>query len=57
MRSVKLACVVLVVALIGLVSPRGFAEEKEAGFTSLFNGKDLAGWVYGGGQGRRTDIR
>jgi hypothetical protein len=26
------------------------AADKEEGFTSLFNGKDLSGWVYGGKQ-------
>jgi len=25
----------------------GFAQEKEEGFTPLFNGKDLTGWIYG----------
>jgi hypothetical protein len=28
-------------------SPMGAAQKDEQGFTSLFNGKDLTGWVYG----------
>src|SRR5256885_1368348 len=41
MRSTKLA-VLLLVGL--LIASRAFAEEEE-GFTSLFNGRDLSGWV------------
>jgi hypothetical protein len=41
----------LVAALLGLVFSTSRAEEDfriEEGFTSLFNGKDLTGWVYRG---------
>lgn len=45
-------CVALVVLAAGTVSTAAFnalpaAQDSEAGFTPLFNGKDFAGWIYG----------
>ena len=42
--SLTLWAGVLVGLLLGL---RAGAAEQEEGFASLFNGKDLAGWIYG----------
>jgi hypothetical protein len=32
--------------LVTISTPQAPAGEKEAGFTSIFNGKDLTGWMY-----------
>jgi len=37
----------LMAALAATLSFSASAQEKEEGFTSIFNGKDLTGWVYG----------
>jgi hypothetical protein len=46
----------IAIALLGLMTtqdksfgsrPAALAQDKEEGFVSLFNGKDLAGWKYG----------
>jgi hypothetical protein len=37
----------LVVACLGLTGIPVVSQEQEKGFTPLFNGKDLTGWVYG----------
>ncbi len=37
----------LVVACLALAGLPGVSQAQEAGFTRLFNGKDLTGWVYG----------
>ncbi len=37
----------LVVACLGLAMTASVSQAQEAGFTRLFNGKDLTGWVYG----------
>lgn len=39
-----------VLATLGLVETEPDAWQAEAGFTSLFNGKDLTGWTFKGGQ-------
>jgi hypothetical protein len=46
LRSGTCQLVLLAVGLIPLVAA-GRAQESEPGFTRLFNGKDLSGWVYG----------
>jgi len=38
-----------VLATLGLVETEPDAWQPDAGFTSLFNGKDLTGWTYKGG--------
>jgi hypothetical protein len=40
----------LVVLYVVSAAPAADKADKEEGFTSLFNGKDLTGWVYGGKQ-------
>jgi hypothetical protein len=46
--------VLILLALLGPEAVRGdeglSAEEKEAGFVSLFNGKDFSGWRFSGGK-------
>jgi hypothetical protein len=37
----------LVLACLALAGVPGMSEAQEQGFTQLFNGKDLTGWVYG----------
>jgi len=37
----------LMAALAATLCCSANAQEKEEGFTSLFNGKDLTGWIYG----------
>ena len=37
----------LIAALAATLSFSAGAQEKEEGFTPIFNGKDLSGWVYG----------
>jgi len=47
----------LVVACVGLAGIPSIPPAQEQGFTPLFNGKDLTGWVYGrraGGADHRT---
>jgi lysophospholipase L1-like esterase len=39
-----------VLATLGLVETEPDTWQPEAGFTSLFNGKDLTGWTFKGGQ-------
>jgi hypothetical protein len=36
-----------VTACLGLAGLPGVAQAQDKGFTTLFNGKDLTGWVYG----------
>ena len=38
----------LVVTCVGLAGIPAFSQAPEKGFTQLFNGRDLTGWVYGG---------
>ena len=45
MRSIMGGLFVAVLSGISLVSP-STAGDKEEGYVSLFNGKDLAGWRY-----------
>jgi hypothetical protein len=40
-------CWLLVVACLALTGIPIVSQEQEKGFTPLFNGKDLTGWVYG----------
>jgi hypothetical protein len=47
MRSLRLILPVALIALSLGLSALFAADDKEEGFTSLFNGKDLTGWVYG----------
>ena len=35
------------VGMLGLIGVRAAPHAQESGFTPLFNGKDLSGWVYG----------
>ncbi len=42
---------VMLTACIGLIGASGAPRAQDEGFTPLFNGKDLTGWVYG----RRAD--
>ena len=43
-----LACSILVLGSSFLMNvPAGAQKDDEAGFTRLFNGRDLTGWVYG----------
>jgi hypothetical protein len=37
----------VVMACLGLAGIPGVAQAQDPGFTTLFNGKDLTGWVYG----------
>ena len=39
-------------ALVIVISAQANQHGDESGFTPLFNGKDLTGWVYGGSQDR-----
>ena len=41
----------LLVFCLALGSVGGLAQDRQEGFTPLFNGKDLTGWVYGTRQG------
>jgi hypothetical protein len=41
----------LLVFCLALGGVRGLAQDRQEGFTPLFNGKDLTGWVYGTRQG------
>src|SRR5688500_5868802 len=56
MRSVirPLTCVLFAACLLAVVAfagaQQGAAAESEEGFTPLFNGKDLTGWVYASGK-------
>ncbi len=46
----------LAAALLAGWGVAGHADDKgEAGYTSLFNGKDLTGWVYSGRKGASVD--
>src|SRR5581483_7489595 len=55
MRWGLLASLAVVALVLG--GPRSVADDvkTEAGFTSLFNGKDLTGWVYSGMKGKSVD--
>jgi hypothetical protein len=46
----------IAVCCLALGGVRGVAQDRQEGFTPLFNGKDLAGWVYGtrGGAPNKT---
>ena len=60
-RLDQLAClgiVVLVVAMTAVFAAEQKAADQKAeeGFTSLFNGKDLTGWVYGGKAGKGYQV-
>jgi hypothetical protein len=47
-QFVRVAGVLLaVVSMAGVAVPEAGLEQPDAGFTPLFNGKDLTGWVYG----------
>lgn len=41
----------LLICCLVLASVTGVAQDRQEGFTTLFNGKDLTGWVYGTRQG------
>ncbi len=41
----------ILVCCLALGGVTGVAQDRQEGFTSLFNGKDLTGWVYGTRQG------
>ncbi len=56
-RHASLLPIVLVCAALTPASAASVAQRAEKGFTSLFNGKDLTGWVYGrrtGGQENKS---
>src|SRR6516225_10551225 len=49
LRSIAAA---MTVALVLGVTPPSFSADKDEGWTNLFNGKDLEGWVQRGGNAK-----
>jgi hypothetical protein len=46
LRTITSQLVLLAVGLVPIIATAG-AQQVESGFTPLFNGKDLSGWIYG----------
>jgi hypothetical protein len=57
MRASRLVVLVGLVIAMGLWFPAGAAQDQEEGFVPLFNGKDLAGWVYGRKSGEGYQVQ
>jgi hypothetical protein len=55
MRTAPIPPLALLTAVVLLSAPLRGADDKEEGFTQLFNGKDLTGWVYNGQKGESMD--
>src|SRR6266513_2341292 len=47
----------LLVCCLALAGVTGVAQDRQEGFTPLFNGKDLTGWVYGTREGAPNKTR